>query len=57
MIGWLVLIAVVVAIGLYITYDDFDPPDDPDACPSDGALYASVNGFSSRSCCRGGCHV
>ena len=46
MIGWLVLIAVVIAFLIYIAYDDFDPPDDGDACPSDDAL-----------CCGGGCHV
>ena len=45
MIGWLVLIAVVVAIVLYITYDDFDPPDDGDGVHSDSMW------------CGGGCHV
>ena len=46
MIGWLVLIAVVVAFLIYIAYDDFDTPDDNDACPSDDAM-----------CCGGGCYV
>lgn len=54
MIGWLVLIAVVIAFLIYIAYDDFDPPDDgnavvtssPDACASNDGL-----------CCGGGCHV
>lgn len=45
-ISWIVLIAVVIAFLIYITYDDFDPPDDNDACPSDDAL-----------CCGRGCHV
>lgn len=38
MIGWLVLIAVVIAFLIYISYDDFDGPDDPDACGSNDAL-------------------
>jgi hypothetical protein len=41
MAGWIVLI-VVIAFLITITYDDFDPPDDPDAEPV---------------CCGGGCHV
>lgn len=58
MAGWLVLIVVVIAFLIYISYDDFDPPDDgdavhseafsssPDACPADSPM-----------CCGGGCHV
>ena len=45
MIGWLVLIAVVIAFLIYIAYDDFDPPDDGDGVRSDAM------------CCGGGCHV
>lgn len=45
MAGWLVLIVVVIAFLIYISYDDFDPPDDGDGVHSDAM------------CCGGGCHV
>jgi hypothetical protein len=44
MAGWIVLI-VVIAFLITITYDDFDPPDDGDGVHSDAM------------CCGGGCHV
>ncbi len=42
MAAWIVLI-VVIAFLITITYDDFDPPDDGDGVHSE--------------CCGGGCHV